>query len=392
MVKIVRTDRELECPHVDRVLHEKGYQLVLLPDDVSEDQLIEESQDADLILMCYTAITARVIDNASRLKGIVKYGVGIDAIDIKAAKARNIPVVNIPEYAEETVAEGAFTLMIALAKKLITINNCMQEDGWAWPTARWLSNDLAGKTLGLVGTGRIGRSMARMAGAGFRVRVLGYDPNVSRETMAAQGIEKVGDLYDMLPQCDFVSVHCVLNDSSHHLIGEKAFANMKAGAFLINVSRGAIVDELALLEALNTGRIAGAGLDVYSDEPLLKSDHMLSELYNRDNVILFPHLTFYTAEAMQRLEEETLQRVFEILEGRPVLIKSQDPRLQAQGPGVRICLTIASPTGRPLSQQQYCSTFRPGRIWHSYWDKQQVMDVKVVLLPCSVSGQVLFCT
>ncbi len=334
-IKIVRTDCELECPHVDRVLRERNYDLVLLPDNVNEDQLVEETRDADLILMCYTAITDRVINNAQRLKGIVKYGVGIDAINIEAAKTRNIPVVNIPEYAEETVAEGAFALMIALAKKLIPINKTMQSDGWAWPTAQWMGNDLAEKTIGLIGTGRIGRSMARMAGAGFRARILGFDPNVSRETMSAHGIEKFDLLNDMLPLCDFVSVHCVLNDSSHHLITQNEFAQMKSSVCLVNVSRGAIVDEEALLEVLNSGGIAGAGLDVYSEEPLNKSSHRLHELFTMDNVILFPHLTFYTAEAMHRLEEETLERIFEILEDKPVLIKSKDSRLLKQKGNVK---------------------------------------------------------
>jgi D-3-phosphoglycerate dehydrogenase len=329
-VKIVRTDQELECPHVDQVLLEKGIKLVLLPDKVDEHRLLRETRDADLILMCYTPITARIINNAEKLKGIVKYGVGIDAIDIEAAKARKIPVVNIPEYAEETVAEGAFTLMIALAKKLIPLNNSMQQDGWVWPTACWLGSDLAGKKVGLVGTGRIGRSMARMAGTGFRAHILGYDPQVSSETMKTYGIEKIDDLNTMLAQCDFVSIHSVLNETSRHLIGEKELASMKTSAFIINVSRGAIIDESALLAALKSGQIAGAGLDVYSQEPLSKSGHPLSDLYAMDNVILLPHLTFYTSEAMHRLEQETLQRCFEILEGQPLLIKSRDPRLLGQ--------------------------------------------------------------
>jgi len=331
---IVRTDQELECPHIDRVLREKGISLVLLPDSVSEDRLARETQDADLILMCYTPITARIINNAVKLKGIVKYGVGIDAIDIEAAKARKIPVVNIPEYAEETVAEGAFALMIALAKKLIPLNNSMLQDGWAWPTVRWIGSDLAEKSVGLVGVGRIGRSMARMAGVGFRARILGFDPNVSSETMKAYGIEKAENLNAMLRQCDFVSIHCVLNEATYHLIGREELSSMKASAFIINVSRGAIIDEAALLATLKSCQIAGAGLDVYSNEPLSKSNHLLSELYAMDNVVLLPHLTFYTAEAMYRLENETLQRCFEILEGRPVLIKSKDPRLQEQKYGV----------------------------------------------------------
>jgi D-3-phosphoglycerate dehydrogenase len=269
-----------------------------------------------------------------KLKAIVKYGVGIDAIDIEAAKRRKIPVVNIPEYAEETVAEGAFSLMIALAKKLIPLAKTIHRDGWAWPETRWLGCDLAGKTVGLVGTGRIGRSMARMAGAGFRARVLGYDPHVSAAAMREHHIEKCDDLNAMLVQSDFVSIHAVLNQDSYHLLGASELASMKADAFLINVSRGAIVDETALLTALKSGQIAGAGLDVYSQEPLAKSGHPLSELYAMDNVILFPHLTFYTAEAMYRLEEETLQRCFEALDGQPLVIKSRDPRLLGQEHGV----------------------------------------------------------
>ncbi len=333
-LKIVRTDEELECPIIDAELRALGAELVLLPDGVDEDRLVAEVADADLLLMCYTPITARVIDSASRLKGIVKYGVGIDAIDIEAAKARKVPVVNIPEYAEETVAEGAFAMMIALAKKLVPMDRAMNQDGWLWPTSAWLGTDLAEKTVGLVGTGRIGKSMARMAGAGFRARVLGYDPNVSAAEMAEAGIEKVDDLCAMLAECDFVTVHCVLTPQSANLIGAPELRAMKSSAYLINVSRGAIVDEAAMLTALKEEWIAGAGLDVYSQEPLDLEHHPLSELFAMPNVIMLPHLTFYTHEAMARLERETLERCHEVLAGKPVLVKSDDPRLRAQTHGV----------------------------------------------------------
>lgn len=333
--KVVRTDRELECPIIDAALQGAGAELVTLPDAVSEDELVREVTDADLLLMCYTPVTDKVIFSARRLKGIVKYGVGIDAIDIAAATARSIPVVNIPDYAEETVAEGAFALMIALAKKLVPIDTAMRAHGWIWPQARWRASDIAGKTLGLVGVGRIGRSMARMAGAGFRARVLGFDPHVSAADMQAAGVTKVESLAEMLPQCDFISVHSVLNAETHHLIGADEFRRMKPSAVLINVSRGAIVDEMAMLDALKGGRLAGAGLDVYGHEPLNRDSHPLAELYAMDNVILFPHLTFFTDEAMARLETEALERCFELLEGRPVLIRSADPRLAAQTAGVR---------------------------------------------------------
>ena len=127
----------------------------------------EAVADADLLLMCYTPVTARVIESAPKLKGIVKYGVGIDAIDIPAAIRRGVPVVNVPEYAEETVAEGAFALMIALAKRLPEISRVVQDKGWLWPEERWLGRDIAGSTVGLVGCGKIGRSMARMAASSW---------------------------------------------------------------------------------------------------------------------------------------------------------------------------------------------------------------------------------
>lgn len=333
-MKAVRTDRELECPGIDKGLREAGVALDILPDGIAEDALAEAVRDADLILMCYTPVTARVIEAAPNLKGIVKFGVGIDAIDIAAARRRGIPVVNVPEYAEETVAEGAFAMMIALLKKLLPIDREMRAKGWAWPTPRWLGFDLAGRTIGLVGTGKIGRSMARMAGSGFRMRVLGYDPNVSADAMKTAGIQKRDELKAMLGECDVVSVHSVLNVQTRHLIGAAELAAMKRSAILINAARGAIVDEEALVQALRQNRIAGAGLDVFSREPLALDGHPLSALFKMDNVILLPHLTFYTAEAMARLEEDTLARCFEILRGQPVLVKSHDPRLRAQERGV----------------------------------------------------------
>jgi len=334
MAKIVRTDRELEVPEVDAALREAGHDLVLLPDGISKDNLIATTRDADLVLMCYTPIDKHVIDAATRLKGIVKYGVGIDAIDIEAAKRRGIPVVNVPEYAEETVAEGAMTLLLALAKKLKPIGRAMDQDGWIWPEIKWQGLDLAGKTIGLIGLGRIGRSVARMAGAGFRMRVLAYDPHAEDARFASACVERRAELRTMLGVCDFVSVHSVLNAETKGLIGRAEFAAMKSSAIFVNVSRGALVDEAALLAALQSGRIAGAALDVYSQEPLAKAGHPLSALYAMDNVILFPHLTFFTKEASERLERDTLARCFEILEGRPVTVRSRDPRLRGQATGV----------------------------------------------------------
>jgi D-3-phosphoglycerate dehydrogenase / 2-oxoglutarate reductase len=332
-LKAVRTDKELECPEIDAGLRALGCELLLLGEGVGEDALIAAVRDADLLLMCYTPVTARLIAAAPRLKGIVKYGVGIDAIDIPAAIARAIPVVNVPEYAEETVAEGAFGLMIALMKKIVPISREMATRGWAWPTPQWRGLDLAGRTLGLVGVGRIGKSMARMA-AGFRMRVIGYDPHARDDQLAPAGVERVADLGQLLAASDVVSIHATLTDETRHLIGARELAQMKPSAVLINAARGAIVDEAALAAALREKRLAGAALDVYSQEPLARAGHPLSALFGMDNVLLYPHLTFYTAEAIRRLTDDTLARCREILEGRPVLVKSRDPRLRAQRDGV----------------------------------------------------------
>lgn len=332
--KAVRVDRELQMPEVDRALRAWGGELRLLADGVPEAELAAAVADAELLLMCYTPVTARVIGAATRLKAIVKYGVGIDAIDIAAARERGIPVVNVPAYAEETVAEGAFALLMALFKRFKPIHRAMQQRGWTWPEPAWLAHDLSGKTLALLGLGRIGRSMARMAAA-FRMTVLAHDPHADPAAAQALGVELCPDLGEMLSRCDAFSIHCTLNDRTRGLVDAAALARLQPSALLVNVSRGEIVDEMALLRALQAGRLAGAALDVYGREPLALQGHPLSPLFEMDQVLLWPHLTFYTHEAMQRLQADTLARCREALEGRPLTVASADPRLRAQTQGVR---------------------------------------------------------
>jgi len=316
--KILRTDAELFI--IEQYLDElRAIADVATTERTDEDGLAAAVRDATLILTCYADITAKVIESARQLKGIVKYGVGTDAIDIAAATRRGVMVANCPDYGSETVADHAFALLIALARKIPVLDRAMRENAWVWPAPQYFGVDLAGKTVGLVGFGRIGRAMARRA-QGFGMTRLVSDPYVRPETMAEFGVRFVA-LDRLLTESDFVSLHCVLTPETRGLIGEAALAKMKPTAFLIDVSRGAIVDERALVRALDAGHIAGAAFDVFAHEPLDAG----YPLRGRDNVILTPHLAWYTEEAFQRCERDTLAAVLDILAGkRPRNLKNVD--------------------------------------------------------------------
>ena len=307
--KILRTDAELFIIEQYMAELDAVAQVVTAASDAT-DVLAREAADTEVILTCYAKIPARVIEAARRLKGIVKYGVGVDAIDVEAATRAGVRVVNCPDYGSDTVADHAFALLIGLARRITAIDRAMREKAWVWPAPEFFAVDLAGKTLGLVGLGRIGRAMARRGG-GFSMERIAYDPYVDAATMRGLGVEPAA-LDDLLVRSDFVSIHCVLTPETRGLLGAAQLMRMKESAFLIDVSRGAIVDETALVAALQTGQIAGAGFDVFPDEPL-KPGH---PLLGMDNVILTPHLAWYTREAFERVERQTLDSILDVLAGR----------------------------------------------------------------------------
>ena len=314
--KILRTDAELHI--IEQYLDELSpIATVVTTESYAEDELAKAARDTDIILTCYTNITAKVIEAADRLKGIVKYGVGTDAIDIETATRRGVMVVNCPDYGSDTVADHAFALMISLARKIPAIDRAMREKAWVWPSPEYFGVDLSGKTIGLVGFGRIGRAMSRRA-EGFEMTRLANDPYVKPESVAEFGVEFV-TLDELLERSDFVSIHCVLTPETKGLIDETALRKMKGTAYLIDVSRGAIIDERALIRVIDEDRIAGAAFDVFADEPL-SADY---PLLGQDNVILTPHLAWWTKEAFERVERDTLSGVREILAGdRPKNLKN----------------------------------------------------------------------
>lgn len=276
-------------------------------------ELVRCTREADvLVVSCFAPVPAEVVEAGSRLLGIVKYGVGVDNIELKAAAARNIPVANCPDYGSGTVADHAFALLIALARKVTMIDRDFRREGWFWPDERYIGLDLEGKTIGIVGLGRIGRKMARRA-AGFDMRIVACDPYADRAETIRDGLAVEWlELDELLAVGDFVSLHCVLTPQTRGLIGRRELQLMKPSALLIDVSRGDIIDEAALLDALAAGQIAGAGLDVFSGEPL-PADHPLLQ---RDDVVLAPHLAWYTREAAARQSGQAADAVLDLLAGR----------------------------------------------------------------------------
>jgi len=265
-----------------------------------------------LVTSCFAQVPAALIKNGHRLRGIVKFGVGIDNIDLVTAHQQGILVANCPDYGSGTVAEHAFALMIALARRLTLQDSEFRHNGWYWPDQRFCGVDLEGKTLGIIGLGRIGRKMAQRA-AGFDMHLLAYDPYVDVHSLGTlENRVRMTTLDELLMSSDFVSVHCVLTPETRRLLDERRFRTMKSSAYVINVSRGEIIDEPALISALRNGWIAGAGLDVFDSEPL--ADH--HPLRAMPNVVITPHLAWYTQEAAARQSQQAADAVLDILGGR----------------------------------------------------------------------------
>ena len=253
------------------------------------------------------------------LKIIANYAVGFDNIDLEAAKQRKIMVTNTPGVLTDTVAEHTFALMLAIAHRISEGDKFAKAGRYhAWGPNMLLGTDLTGKTLGIIGLGRIGSRVAYYASRGFDMKVLYNDPKSDPEFEKETGAQYVEKLEELLPNCDFVSIHVPLTDSTRHLIDESKLRIMKRTAYLINTSRGPIIDEKALASALSKGTIRGAALDVFEFEP-----EIVPELKLLDNAILTPHIASATEDTRNKMAEIAAQNIIEALEGRvpPNLIK-----------------------------------------------------------------------
>lgn len=305
-------------------LKAKGYEVIVNPEDkvLTKEELIAglRGRNYDAVFCLLTdKIDAEVFDAAGpQCKIFANMAVGFDNIDVEEAKKRGIMIANTPGILTDTVAEHAFALMLAIAHRVVEADKFVRAGKYeGWAPLLLLGNDLSGKTLGIVGLGRIGSRVAHHAVKGFNMKVLYYDVNRNEDFEKEFGAIYVS-LDDLLKQSDFVSVHVPLLPATQHLINVEKLKLMKPTAYLINTSRGPIIDEAALAKALADKTIKGAALDVFEFEPKITPELLLL-----DNVILTPHIASATEETRSKMAEMAAINIVEALEGRvsPGLIK-----------------------------------------------------------------------
>lgn len=275
----------------------------------TEDDVIAAAADADAILVQYAPITARVLDSLPRLRAIGRYGVGVDTVDVDAATARGVAVCNVPDYGTEDVSDHAIALTMALVRGVPLLDRQIRSGGYDYSAARPLHRTSV-QTFGVLGMGRIGSATARKAkGIGFDV--VGFDPLRQAGTLTEDGI-RVLEMDEVLACSDILSLHVPLSQATHHLIDDSAIRRMKPGAQIVNTARGALIDTQALAAAVSAGRLSGAALDVFEQEPLPAD----SELRRHPNIVLTPHISWYSEESFGELKRRTIQNVIDVIEGR----------------------------------------------------------------------------
>jgi D-3-phosphoglycerate dehydrogenase len=292
---------EEEKEEFDRIRAE-----LILAQVQKEEDLIRACKEADGLLNQYAPLTRRVLENLPNCKVVSRYGVGVDSIDLKAATDLGIIVANVPDYCIDEVSNQTIAMILTLIRKTAFFDQKVKSNQWDFRMGIPIHRT-KGKTMGLIGCGKIGLEVAKRISA-FGVRVIAFDPYIEKP----HEVIELKDIDTVLRESDFISIHCPLNDSTRHLIGEGAFKKMEKKPLLINTSRGPIVDETALIRALKEGRISGAGLDVLEKEP----PDPQSPLLKMENVVLSPHVSFYSEESISELKRRTAKNVADVLTGK----------------------------------------------------------------------------
>jgi D-3-phosphoglycerate dehydrogenase / 2-oxoglutarate reductase len=274
----------------------------------TEDEIIAAASEAEVIITVSGRITRRVMENLPGLLAVIRYGIGYDTIDVEAATDNRVVVINIPDFCFEEVANHAVALLLACAQKIVWLNNGIKQGRWIEVRAALAPMGcIYGETIGIIGCGNIGRTVAKKAQC-FGLRILGYDPFVDKTLAQRAGITLV-DLPSLLKESDYISLHPLLNQETRHMIGEKELNQMKRSAFLINTARGPVVDEKALIRALQEKKIAGAGLDVFEKEPIDPDNPLLK----MENVVVLPHSAFYSDVSSKRLRTSVGQEAARVI-------------------------------------------------------------------------------
>ena len=306
------------CDHVFPDLEEEKRALACVPDlelidarCTCKEDVIAACADADAVLNQYNYLTEEVVDSFKNCKVIATYGIGLDKIDVDAASRRGIYLCNSPDYNKSEVADHIAAMVLALERHLVEFNDRVRRGDYPIPYEWMKPHRPCELTVGFVGFGRIARQAAKKLSDAFEMRVIAYDPFLSAEEITSAGGRKA-ELDEVMRESDFVSINVSLLPSTRDLIGRRALALMKPTAFLINCSRGGIVNEEDLIEALEKKRIAGAGLDTFTREPLPKD----SPFCRLDNVIMTPHAAWYTVEAMGDVQRVAAEQVALVLTGQ----------------------------------------------------------------------------
>jgi len=274
------------------------------------EELPAEAFDADVIILWHNiAFRSSAIARLSRCRAIIRNGVGFDSVDGSAAAARGIPVCNVPDYGTEEVADHALALALALCRQLFPLDAEAKSLGWLIKMTPRLRRT-RGRRFAIIGLGRIGTAVALRAKA-FGFHVLFHDPYLPRGVEKAIGVERVESLEDLLRNADVLSVHCPLNEETHHLLGTRELALLPSGSFVINTARGAIMEKTALFAALHSGQIGGAGLDVIENEPLRSAEEAATP-----NLIATCHAAFCSVESKAEMCTSSARIALQVLQGQ----------------------------------------------------------------------------
>lgn len=301
---IVITDCDHPSVDIERDVLEKQGFIVRLEQCRTEEDVIEKCQDAIGLINQYAPLTKKVLSSLPNCKMIVRYGVGVDNINLNAAVEAGIQVCNVPDYGIEEVSDHAIALIFNLVRKIQLLSNSVKKNQWDFQISRPIPR-IKDLTLGVVGLGRIGSTTVRKA-LGLGWNVIGFD----HKEVSIPGLEQVS-FNKLIEKADIISIHIPLDESTYHLFNQETFKKMKKSAFIINTARGPIIDQKALFEALKQGEISGAGIDVLEKEPPDIND----PLFSLDNVILTPHSAWYSEQASYDLKRKAAEEVVNVIKG-----------------------------------------------------------------------------